>query len=141
VGGPDCNEPSNVSPMMFRCRSLNGIRNSRHSRRRLPPSRLHIELAFGARAGVRGTRIPMFATAWSSFGEDVPVVDQEAVGMVTGWRLPVRLPRSVSGGMSGHVVMENSPRRQLHDHEYVTYSVRKLTVTTAKKSHATIVVA
>ena len=43
----------------LRCRSLNGIRKSRHSRRSVPPKRSHTELACGARTGVRSTRAPM----------------------------------------------------------------------------------
>src|SRR5215831_17362605 len=45
--------------VICRWRSLKGIKKSRHSRRRLPPSRSHTEFAFGARTGVRRTRTRM----------------------------------------------------------------------------------
>ncbi len=42
----------------FRCRSPNGIRKSRHSRRVLPTSRSQTAFALGARTGARNTRTP-----------------------------------------------------------------------------------
>ena len=98
-----------------------GIRKSRHSRRRLPPRRSHTEFAFGDRTGVRRTLTPRSVTPLSnSFGEDaIPIVDHESVRMVAWQRLPQLLQGPFCGGMSGHVVVENSPRSYFHDHEDV----------------------
>ena len=44
---------------------IQGMKKSRHSRRRVPPKRSHMEFAFGARTGVRN-RTPIAVTLWSN---------------------------------------------------------------------------
>ena len=55
-----------VPQSCFRCRSPNGIRKSRHSRRIVPTSRSQTAFAFGARTGVFSIRTPIAVTALSN---------------------------------------------------------------------------
>jgi hypothetical protein len=86
---------------------LSGIKKSRHSRRRLPPRRSQDPDAH------------VFHRLVQFFREDaVSVVDQELIRMVVWQCLPELLQRPLRGWMSGYVVMENSSRSHVHDHEH-----------------------
>src|SRR6476646_8691220 len=68
----------------LRCRSLNGIRKSRHSRRSVPPNRSQNELAFGALTGVFNTCTPSQAGDFfiEFLGKDaVTIVNNESISM------------------------------------------------------------
>src|SRR5215472_3415007 len=80
-----------------RWRWWKGIKKSRHSRRRLPPSRSHTEFAFGARTGVGRTRYPQIGKAL------VHRLREDAVPTIPPWDGPWR-----GGGESGGI--ESLPR-------------------------------
>ena len=96
---------------------MKGSKKSRHSRRRLPPSRSHTEFAFGARTGVQKNpyaQIPK--TLVDLLREDtVPIVDDEAIGVIARQRFPELLERPFRRGMGRDVVVENPAGSDLYD--------------------------
>src|SRR5678816_4759060 len=53
-------------------------------------------------------------------GKDaVPVVDQESIGMLVRKRLAKLLQGPLRGWVGSHVLVENSPCSQFHNHEYI----------------------
>jgi hypothetical protein len=90
----------------IRWRSFNGIRKSRHSRRRVPPKRSHTAFAWGARTGVR---TPKAITSLSSPRKEdaIPVVDPEAIWMIVWQRLPEPLQGPLRSWVVGHVLVED----------------------------------
>src|SRR5215472_17416627 len=51
--------------------------------------------------------------------DTVPIVDDEAIGMITRHRFPELLQRPFRRGMASDIVVENPPRTDLHDDEDV----------------------
>ena len=51
--------------------------------------------------------------------DTVPIVDDEAIGMITRQRFPELLQRPFRRGMASDIVVENPPRFDLHDDEDV----------------------
>ena len=98
---------------------MNGIKKSRHSRRRLPPSRSHTEFAFGARTGrpqnpytqIRKTLVDVLAE------DAVPIVDDEAVRMTAWQRFPQLLERPFRRGMGSYVLVQNLAGSDFYDDE------------------------